>query len=167
MPELEHKIRVEYKYTALTKFQFIKIQHELTLIPKSEIQKVIEDKDYVIQNFTEPPKELPKTKEEYSDHIEVTDELIADLQNSNMSIDDISEKYKVTKYRIYNTGCYLKRKGYDIPNRRNVSDKAIIQVRELRAKGCTLNEISEITGHHITNVGKYLKRKLSTEKEDG
>lgn len=163
MTELEDRIRNEFKYTALTRNQFVKIQCELTLLPKEVIEIILDNEKYSV-TYEDLERLNKKERGRITDGIDFS-RLFKDIMNSDLTIKDIAKKHNLKNSQIYPYISTLKKKGYEIPKRRKTSKENLYlkDILKLKEEGYSFAQIAVMLDIGLSTVQlyyyKYRKRK--------
>jgi len=162
MMELEDRIRNEFKYTALTRNQFVKIQCELTLLPKEVIEIILDNEKYSV-TYEDLERFNKKERGRITDGVDFS-RLFKDIMNSDLTIKDIAKKHNLKNSQIYPYISTLKKKGYEIPDRKQfVNEQVLNKLFKLKEQGLTFREIATELKLGFSTVQsyyyKYRKRK--------
>lgn len=165
MADIETNMRIDYKYSALNFNDYVQVQHELTLLPKSEIRKVLTIPDYEIPLID---GELPINDYEHKNKFKNIDKdaLRKDIMNKEMSIRNICKKYNIKSQLAYSFITELKKSGIKVPSRiRPSKDYMLPEILKCLDMGYSQGKISKVLNMPESTVYVVIKRYKQRIKE--
>lgn len=153
MADLETNMRIDYKYSVLSKQKYIQLQHELTLLPKEVIKKIIEDNNYEVND-----KDIARYQNNREKYGRIDyEQLKKDIMNANLNIQDIIDKHKIRRQQVYGYISSLRKQGYKIPKRRKTSKENLYlkDILKLKEEGYSFAQIAVMLDIGLSTVQHY------------